>query len=417
MGVAAVPAYLGQDFSTASPALRFGMYLPLWGQDERTGELLWSTADTTYQVRGQDRTERAMQKENKVPSLRQALDLTDHDKAVAHAWLERQAHLAEPLVEAGQLLRVEAVSTAPFSTGLGNEHPTENGFAFLHPYGLPYLAGSGVKGVLRAAATELSRGEWGDTRGWNEEAITLLFGPETDDDADRRRGALVCWDVLPQIAGDRLVVEIMTPHQAHYLQGRESPHDSGRPNPVSFLAVPARSRFVFHVQCNTRLLSGPHEALKECWSDLVQAALAHAFQWLGFGAKTRVGYGAMQPDAEAARRAQQRREELARAREAARAAAEAEALRAALPPEQRALQEALDARPDRNATELSALLKWLKSGQGLTLDGALRKVAAEKARELMTAAGKWRERTNKKNPDRDHDYQDTLLVLKSLKEN
>ena len=28
MAIAAVPAYLGRDFSTASPGLRFGMYLP-----------------------------------------------------------------------------------------------------------------------------------------------------------------------------------------------------------------------------------------------------------------------------------------------------------------------------------------------------------------------------------------------------
>lgn len=30
MTIAAVPNYLGQDFSTASPALRFGMYLSIW---------------------------------------------------------------------------------------------------------------------------------------------------------------------------------------------------------------------------------------------------------------------------------------------------------------------------------------------------------------------------------------------------
>lgn len=30
MPIAAVPGYLGQDFSSASPGLRFGMYLPIW---------------------------------------------------------------------------------------------------------------------------------------------------------------------------------------------------------------------------------------------------------------------------------------------------------------------------------------------------------------------------------------------------
>lgn len=383
MGVAAIPDYLGNDFSTASPGLRFGMYLPLWGRDARTHELLWTTADRSYAVRGQERVEREVPVENKVPSLRQALDLTPHDKAAAQGWLARQTHLAEALANAGQLLRVEAVSIAPFSTGLGNEHPTENGFAFLNPYGLPYLAGSGVKGVLRAAARELANGEWGDTHGWDQAAVDALFGIQADDEAPLRRGALICWDVLPLIAGDRLAVEIMTPHQSHYLQGKDSPHDSGSPNPVAFLAVPARSQFVFNVQCNTRLLAGFDNTLVQRWPAMVQAALEHAFLWLGFGAKTRVGYGAMQIDESAVRRAEQRRAEQAREREAQRAAAEAQARREAMPADQRAVQEALDARPDRNASELSVLLKWLKSGSGI--DAALLPTAAEMARAQMQA--------------------------------
>ena len=42
------------------------------------------------------------------------------------------------------------------------EHPLENGFAFLQPYGLPYLAGSGVKGVLRQTARLLAENAFGE---------------------------------------------------------------------------------------------------------------------------------------------------------------------------------------------------------------------------------------------------------------
>lgn len=412
MGIAAVPNYLGTDFATASPGLRFGMYLPLWGRNHSTNKLLWETHDVKYEVRGSNREERSVRNENKVPSLQQALELTASDRAAAQSWLDRQTHLAEALVTTGQMLRVEAVSVAPFSTGLGNEHPTENGFAFLNPYGLPYLAGSGVKGVLRAAARELARGDWGETHGWDNPAIDALFGIQADDDAALRRGALICWDVLPRLAGDRLVVEIMTPHQTHYLQNGDSPHDSGSPNPVAFLAVPARSQFAFHVQCNTRLLAGFDAALVNRWPEMVRAALEHAFQWLGFGAKTRVGYGAMELDPAATQRAQQHQAEQAREREAARAAHEAKARRAAMPPQQRAVQEALDARADRNASELSLLLKWIKSGSGI--ETTLLPAAAEMAREQMIAARKWVERSTKKNPEKDRDHQDTQAVLKRL---
>jgi len=185
-------------------------------------------------------------------------------------------------------LRLSTTSTAPFATGLGNEHPIENGFAFLTPYGLPYLAGSGVKGILRRSMQELQNdGE----AGFTDEAINALFGPETvDKPEDARRGALDFWDVFPQPAGNKLVVEIMTPHFGKYYQGDDTPHDSGAPVPVSFLAVPAKSQFDFHVVCQPGRLP---EALQNQWQALLNRAFQHAFEWVGFGAKTSVGYGAM----------------------------------------------------------------------------------------------------------------------------
>jgi len=212
---------------------------------------------------------------------------------------QKQSFDASLIADAGICL--ESVATAPFTTGLGNEHPLENGFAFLNPYGLPYLPGSGIKGVLRQAARELCSGEWGATHGWNSVAIDALFGRESNNhDSDHLRGALSFWDVLPQIKGDSLMVEIMTPHQGHYFQqkdaaGSSSPHDSGSPIPISFLTVPPGSGFTFHVQCNLEHLGRhlPEFVTDGSWKVLLNAAFEHAFDWLGFGAKTAVGYGAM----------------------------------------------------------------------------------------------------------------------------
>ena len=172
-----------------------------------------------------------------------------------------------------------------------------------------------MKGVLRQAARELASGEWGDALGWTEAAIQILFGLESDDgDTAHRRGALAFWDVIPQVHGDRLAVDIMTPHQAHYYQkktdrkagGSLNPHDSGQPNPISFLTVPPRSRFAFHVVCDLAFLkaNAPELAAGDRWKQLLQAAFAHAYEWLGFGAKTAVGYGAFEEDPEARKRAE-----------------------------------------------------------------------------------------------------------------
>lgn len=184
--------------------------------------------------------------------------------------------------------RTSTTSTAPFATGLGNEHPIENGFAFLTPYGLPYLAGSGVKGILRRSMQELmDDGE----EGFTSDAIDALFGPEKfNQPEDAKRGALDFWDVFPSPAGAKLVVEIMTPHYGKYYRGEEAPHDSGAPVPVSFLAVPAKSQFDFHVVCHASRLP---QDLASQWRTLLDRAFQHAFEWVGFGAKTSVGYGAM----------------------------------------------------------------------------------------------------------------------------
>ncbi len=321
MPMAAVPDYLGKDFASASPGLRFGMYLPLWGVNQRSKELLWGTHDMVYEVRGQQQQEREVKKENKVSALQQACALSPADKHMGKAMAQRQNQAFET-VPAAQGLRLQATAIAPFTTGLGNEHPLENGFAFLNPYGLPYLPGSGVKGVLRAAAQELASGEW-EPSDWSTDQrhevhdkkgrrlfdasdLDVLFGSEALDGENHLRGVLSFWDVIPQIEGNSLMVEIMTPHQSHYYQQKTTnnivtPHESGSPNPISFLTVPPGSRFAFHVVCNSAQLEhlAPDLAANGRWKQLLTKAFEHAFDWLGFGAKTSVGYGAMGRDTQA----------------------------------------------------------------------------------------------------------------------
>ena len=339
MPIAAVPNYLGRDFKDASPALRFGMLLPLWGINRRTKQLLWTTSDIDYKETGKDHIEREIRVENKESALRQAAQLNKTDIDAMHALAARQKHLAASPAFQVHMLTLCATATAPFTTGLGNEHPLENGFAFLTPYGLPYLAGSGVKGVLRQAARELAEEQWGDTRGWSKEkkyTVTIdeetkktaclsmfdvLFGYEADSgETLHTSGVLDFWDVIPQIKGDALAVEVMTPHQGHYYQQKNdrksgsstTPHDSGQPNPITFLTVPPGSAMNFYVRCDeARLATLAQELMEKTesgeprWKTLLTAAFEHAFEWLGFGAKTAVGYGAMQRDKQAEDKQQQ----------------------------------------------------------------------------------------------------------------
>lgn len=301
---------------------------------------------------------------------------------------------------------IAAISTAPFATGLGNEHPIENGFSFLTPYGLPYLAGSGVKGILRRAMREL-RDDSKD--GFTDEAIDALFGPEDiNQPEDAKRGALDFWDVFPSPAGDKLVVEIMTPHFGEYYRGNQTPHDSGAPVPVSFLAVPAKSKFDFHMVCHSGRLP---ESLQSTWREMLDNAFKHAFDWVGFGAKTSVGYGAMQQDPEE----KKRRDAAQKLTQDAETHAQQKASRAlalsSMSESKRAIAEYLDERVDKNQPEWSALIGGLKKG---TWNGDVLCEIAEHIKQLMVNAKKWKEKTEKKNPEKDGDYQDTLVVMKYL---
>lgn len=306
MAKPAVPHYLGQNFSDTPPGHRFTLYGAFWEPDQ-----------------GWQRVKNIAPADLK----RDFGSLTPQSIKLRDALRRRQTCIAAALGEA-LCWPIEAQSIAPFVTGTGIEHPLENGMAFLNPYGLPYLPGSGVKGVLRRAAAELRDDVFGEgAQGWDQAAIDVLFGKETesgDTETERTRGALTFWDVFPQC--DRLAVDIMNPHYGDYYQGNTPPTDCGQPIPIFFLTVPENSGFTFHVQCDRARLPGDWPA--DRWRALLEVAFAHAFDWLGFGAKTAVGYGAMRRDLE--REAENRR----KAEEIKRQVAEA-----ALSPEQKAISQ------------------------------------------------------------------------------
>jgi CRISPR-associated protein Cmr6 len=409
MPIAAVPSYLSQDFASASPGMRFGMYLRLWNQD-------------FSKPKGGNE------------ALDKAKKLTHNDIKIGASLAQRQRESFDASTAPDAALRLEAVCIAPFTTGLGNEHPLENGFAFLTPYGLPYLPGSGIKGVLRQAARELASGDWGDNAGWSTERrhllgegkkqielsdIDALFGLESADaDTQQLRGCLSLWDVIPQVQGDSLMVDIMTPHQSHYYQKQKdapvlSPHDSGSPNPISFLTVPPGSGFVFHVQCNTHRLRNiaPDLEHQQRWKTLLQTAFAHAYEWLGFGAKTAVGYGAMKEDEFAAKRRKKKEAEQAEQQRQQAEQQARETARQTMSPAEQHIDELLEQRPDKTWNDLTTLFKALDKGSASVEH---RTVVAQQVKTLMENSKKWKPITEKKNPAKDNDHQDTLKVLKWL---
>lgn len=191
------------------------------------------------------------------------------DAELRRQFTERQKSMIEGL--GGKCLPFQTESR--FVTGLGREHPVENGFAWHPTLGTPYLPGSSIKGMLRA---------WAILDGQTEAADKILGCRDSPDGADGQVGMVIIFDAIP-LGPVKLEVDVMTPHYADYYGSGAVPGDWLSPVPIPFLAVAGGTTFQFGIAPRTTDGKEHLESVAE-W-------LKAALQWLGAGAKTAVGYG------------------------------------------------------------------------------------------------------------------------------
>lgn len=141
---------------------------------------------------------------------------------------------------------------------------------------------------LAAIGNQLSR----DRRGKSPvELLRELAGNESLRRCIRWQGMLAVQDAFPDRTA-QLNVDILNPHHKSYYEGNGSPHDAENPFPVFFLVLAPGARFTFSVKALPSRDS-VWEALGD-WRRMLDAAFDRARDWLGFGAKTAVGYGAFE---------------------------------------------------------------------------------------------------------------------------
>ena len=179
---------------------------------------------------------------------------------------------------------VERIAQSRLVVGLGLPHPTETGFLFDRVTGCPYLPGSSVKGLLRAAARLVAAGELeGDRAAWTEKEIRRIFGPELGGEHTPRTGSIVFYDAFPK-EWPRLDVDVLTPHHRDHNDKKAPPADWDEPNPVPFLAIAPGAVF--------RFAFGPGDSERfENDFPKLESLLGTALDWLGIGAKKAAGYG------------------------------------------------------------------------------------------------------------------------------
>lgn len=202
-----------------------------------------------------------------------------------------------------------------FMTGMGCDHPTENGFTWHHTLGVPYLPASSVKGLVRgwlewnwgkSALEKVKKGGDADKR----QQLKNWFGSENKEpskcEIDSQAGWFIFFDALPTDAVT-LAADVMTPHYAKWYEdgGKAEknplaadivPADWHSPVPVAFLTV-KKAVFLFGIAVRPSLAAEDKGNAQAVLSE-VMAHLQEALEWFGAGAKTAVGYGRMKFDQE-----------------------------------------------------------------------------------------------------------------------
>jgi CRISPR-associated protein Cmr6 len=176
-------------------------------------------------------------------------------------------------------------------TGMGNPHPVENGFSWHPTLAVPYLAGSAVKGLVRAWV-EMNEDGLSDEEKRNR--LKDWFSTEDKKDVAEQAGNFIFFDAIPS-EPPLLICDIMTPHMGKWYEQGDTgslnsdaiPADWHEPVPVPFLAV-KKAQFIFSIAARNPQNQAHIDELSKVFE-----ALDNALTWLGAGAKTAAGYGQM----------------------------------------------------------------------------------------------------------------------------
>jgi CRISPR-associated protein Cmr6 len=200
---------------------------------------------------------------------------------------------------------VEAYTQTRLVTGLGLPSPTEAGLLLDRLTGCSYLPGSSVKGLLRAAARRVAKGELvdaerlaeGDAAYW-EAHWQVVFGPDKREKTPAK-GQVLFFDAFPT-EWPSLDLDVLTPHYQPYYgdsHGDVPPADWHDPIPVAFLTVAAGTRFRFQFVDGGGASSGEAGGAPVAPDPLpaLERLLLAALDWLGIGAKAGSGYGLFGP--------------------------------------------------------------------------------------------------------------------------
>ena len=167
--------------------------------------------------------------------------------------------------------------------GLTGGGMLETGCAISHSYGMPYIPGSSLKGVVRA---HVRASPFGET---HPQMLAELFGTDADPRGPHTEGLsglVVFHDAwwVPGSADKPFVEEIVTCHHTGYYSSDGGTEASDFDSPIPNAQIAVQGGFLF-------VLEG-----EPAWRELAAEMLRSALSQRGIGAKTRTGYGLFDPE-------------------------------------------------------------------------------------------------------------------------
>jgi CRISPR-associated protein Cmr6 len=164
--------------------------------------------------------------------------------------------------------------------GLTGGGALETGCAISHSYGMPYIPGSSVKGVVTASvrATPFADG--------HRDLCAALFGADPTEEEPQGLGGVIhfhdAWWV-PGSAATPMIQEVVTTHHLGYYGSEGATPATDLDSPVPNAQIAVRGAFRFVLEGST------------AWLPLAAEMLTAALTEVGIGAKTRAGYGLFRP--------------------------------------------------------------------------------------------------------------------------
>ncbi|HMX05177.1 MAG TPA: type III-B CRISPR module RAMP protein Cmr6 [Chitinophagales bacterium] len=176
--------------------------------------------------------------------------------------------------------------------GMGEQHVLENNVTLHKVFGIPYIPGSSIKGVMRAYIIK-NYFQNNESDALKCQDFRRIFGSALGEYG--QRGTIYFGDAIPN-EPPHYAADVMTVHYPEYYQseGAIPANDWESPNPIYFLTI---EKTAFNVSCfiekrpvdGINLNGNMFKSVKE----LILGVFPTIISEFGIGAKTRKGYGKM----------------------------------------------------------------------------------------------------------------------------